>query len=391
MTKCNNLSLYKKLERIIREIYGNESSINLHEPQFSEEEQEALKNVILSTYVSSAGKEIGLFESRLKNYINSSGVVSVVNGTAALHASLSHANVSTNDYVITQPLTFVATCNAIKYVGAEPIFIDIDESTLGLSPESLNDFLERNADLNSENECIFKKNKKKIKAILPMHTFGHPCKIDEIVKISKAWNLTVIEDCAESLGSFYKDSHTGTFGDYGTLSFNGNKVITTGGGGAILVNENKYFNDLKHLVTTAKVKHPYKFIHDRVGFNYRLPNLNAALGLEQLKKLSKYLKQKRIIADFYRQAFKDIDEFKFFWEPADSKSNFWLNTFMVNTYDERESLIKHFIDQGIMLRPSWELMPNLPMYKDCVIHDGISNARRSSEQIVNLPSSPINI
>ncbi|GBF48800.1 UDP-bacillosamine synthetase [Leptospira ryugenii] len=373
----------KKIESLIRDYYQSNGDIPLHAPIFQGNEKAYTTQAIDSTFVSSVGVFVNEFENKIATYTNSQSAVATVNGTAALHASLVLSGVKSGDYVISQALTFVATCNAITYLEAEPIFIDVDIETLGLSPIALVNWLNENAEIRDSN-CIYKKNGRKIAACVPMHTFGHPCKIDEIQKICYDWKIELVEDAAESLGSFYKGQHTGTFARFGTLSFNGNKIITTGGGGMILskLEDGKL---AKHITTTAKVPHKYDFFHDQIGYNYRMPNLNAALGLAQLEQLESFLIQKRHLATIYETFFKGT-EFTFIKEPTHAKSNYWLNAILCENEEKKKHLLITLNQSGIFCRPAWKLMSSLPMFQNC-ISDGLRNSKWIEERLVNLPSS----
>jgi aminotransferase in exopolysaccharide biosynthesis len=307
-----------------------------------------------------------------------------MNGTAALHIALQLAGVTTNDLVITQPLTFVATCNAIAYLGAAPLFIDVDRTTLGLSPTSLSDWLNENARLDEQGLCRAISGNQIIRACVPMHSFGHPCDLDTLVAVCGQWNIALVEDAAESLGSLYKGRHTGTFGMLGILSFNGNKIITTGGGGMILSNSALGVR-AKHFTTTAKTPHPYRYMHDEVGYNYRLPNLNAALGCAQMAQLEDFITAKRALAEQYASHLNGSD-LHFVREPAHCRSNYWLNTVICETPTMRDALLSATHAQGIGTRPVWDLMTTLPMYAACKKGD-LRNAEWLAERLVNLPSS----
>lgn len=312
--------MISNIVKFIRDIYKTNEFIALHEPSFSGNELAYVTEAIKSTYVSSVGKFVDEFEEGIERYTASPGAVSTVNGTAALHASMYVAGVKAGEAVITQALTFVATCNAIHHMGAQPVFVDVSNSTMGLCPKALEVFLEKNAVLEVDG-AYMKSSRKRIRAVIPMHTYGHPVELDEIAAVCKKWKLVLIEDAAESLGSFYKGRHTGTFGDFGALSFNGNKIITTGGGGMVLCASEGSKKLVKHVTTTAKVAHPYEFFHDVAGFNYRMPNLNAALGVGQLEVLNSYLVKKRNLAMHYKAFFEGSD-YSFFDEPIDTQSNF---------------------------------------------------------------------
>jgi len=350
----------------IRNIYGTSNFIALHEPFFDEREIEMTTECIKSTFVSSVGKFVDEFEQKVAEFCGVKYAVACVNGTSALHLALKLIGIGDKDKVITQPLTFIATANAISYCNAKPVFIDVDKDTLGLSPEKLEAYLKKNND---------------IKAVVPMHTFGHPCRIAEIKEICDKFGVKLIEDCAESLGSFYKGIHTGNFGEIGVLSFNGNKIITTGGGGMLLLNDEALAKKAKHLTTQAKIPHRWKFEHDEIGYNYRMPNLNAAMGIAQLEKLPQLLDKKRNLAKKYAEFFGE----KFINEPNDSKSNFWLNSILLKDSKERDEFLTYTNDEGVMTRPAWTLMNKLKMFKNCECGD-ISNALWIEDRLVNIPS-----
>ena len=376
-----------KTINFIREIYNTNDFIALHEPKFLGNEKKYLSECIDSTFVSSVGKFVDEFEKKIAKYTGVSHAVATSNGTSALHISLILAGASEDTEVITQPLTFVATCNAISYCNAKPIFIDVDRDTMGLSPSALKSFLERNTKIKN-NKCINNKTNKIIKACVPMHSYGHPCKIDEIKKICEDYNIFLIEDAAESLGSFYKDKHSGTYGNLAALSFNGNKIITAGGGGCIITNDENLAKKAKHLSTTAKVYHKWNFNHDMIGYNYRMPNLNAALLIAQLEKLDEFIKNKRNLANKYETFFKDTD-YSFFKEPKYSKSNYWLNCIVLKDLEQRDQFLEETNLKGIMTRPIWTLMNKLPMFKDAQYED-LKNSNWLDERVVNIPSSVIN-
>ena len=311
--------------------------------------------------------------------------IAVVNGTSALHTALKLLGVQEGDGIITQSLTFVATCNAIAYCRAKPIFVDIDRETLGLSPNSLESFLKEHCELREDGCCWYKKTNTIIRACLPVHSFGFPTKIDKIRILTKRYNIALIEDAAESLGSFYKGKHTGTLGDIGILSFNGNKIVTTGGGGMILTNNREIASRGKHITTTAKLEHRWEFNHDEIGFNYRLPNLNAAVGLAQMEHLDEFVDNKRNIARRYREWGYE-NGLKFFVEPKGTKSNYWLNVALTKNRKERDEMLEYTNANGIMTRPVWTPMHKLPIFKPCT-KDDLSNTESLSERIVNVPSS----
>ena len=377
--------MFNYLAEFIQDKYRTNSFIPLHEPRFIGKEKEFVSQTIDSTFVSSVGQYVNQFEEDLAKYTGSKKAIGIVNGTSALHLSMLIAGVKPGDYVITQALTFVATCNAIHYCQAEPILIDVDKKTLGLSPIALEAWLEENAFVDTDQVCKLKNSKRAIKACIPMHTFGHPVEIDTLAKICNVWKLSMIEDAAESLGSLFKDTHTGTFGLMGTLSFNGNKIITTGGGGAILCNEELYLKG-KHLSTTAKKPNDIHFVHDEVGFNYRLPNINAALGCAQLESINLFVTQKRQLAEEYAQLLKSSN-LEFFKEPKNCRSNYWLNTIICHDESQRNELLNYMNSREIMTRPVWTPMNKLPMFKNS-ISDSLQNTLWLEERIVNIPSSP---
>jgi aminotransferase in exopolysaccharide biosynthesis len=377
--------MFDYLAKFIQDKYRTNSFIPLHEPRFIGKEKEFVSQTIDSTFVSSVGQYVNQFEEDIAKYTGSKRAIAIVNGTSALHLSMLMAGVKPGDYVITQALTFVATCNAIHYCQAEPILIDVDKKTLGLSPIALEAWLEENAFVDIDQVCKLKNSKRAIKACIPMHTFGHPVEIDTLAKICNVWKLAMIEDAAESLGSLFKDTHTGTFGLMGTLSFNGNKIITTGGGGAILCNEELYLKG-KHLSTTAKKPNDIHFVHDEVGFNYRLPNINAALGCAQLESINLFVTQKRQLAEEYAQLLKNSN-LEFFKEPKNCRSNYWLNTIICHDESQRNELLNYMNSREIMTRPVWTPMNKLPMFKNS-ISDSLQNTLWLEERIVNIPSSP---
>jgi len=376
--------MFDDVINFVRTLYGKEGDIPLHSPLFIGNEKKYLEECIDSTFVSSAGKFVEQLELKIANYTGANYAIATSSGTSALHISLLMSGVSQEDEVITQPLTFIATCNAISYCGAKPIFIDVDKDTLGLSPEALQSFLEKNT-LVKDYQCINKNTGKIIKACIPMHTFGHSCRISEILEICSKYNITLIEDAAESLGSFYKGRHTGTFGSLGALSFNGNKIITAGGGGCIITNDIKLAKRAKHLTTTAKVSHKWEYNHDMVGYNYRMPNLNAALLLAQLENLEVFLKNKRETALAYEDFFSDKD-FHFIKEPENSKSNYWLNTIILKDQKYRDLFLEETNSNGIGTRPIWTLMHKLSIFENCQ-RGNLKNSEWLEERVVNIPSS----
>lgn len=376
-----------QLINLVREIYSAGEFIPLHAPTFAGNEHAYLAETITSTFVSSVGKFVDEFEQKIQTYTNSTSAVATVNGTAALHTALHLANVKAGDLVITQALTFVATCNALHHMGAKPVFIDIEPKAFGLCPKATETWLADEAVLDADGQCRHKTSGSAIKAIMPMHTFGHPVQLDELLALCQKWNLILIEDAAESLGSFYKGRHTGTLGRFGALSFNGNKVITTGGGGMLLCNSEHDGKHVKHVTTTAKQPHPYEFYHDEPGFNYRMPNLNAALGCAQMEQLQAKLASKREIAERYEAFFAD-SEFQFVKEPEYAHSNYWLNAVLCPDLESRNALLEQTNAEGIMTRPVWQLMHRLPMFKDALRGD-LKHSEWAEARLVNLPSSPV--
>lgn len=376
--------MFDKIVDFIKHIYNTQIFIPLHEPRFIGNEKKYLNDCIDSTFVSSVGAYVDRLEKEFALHVGSRFAIATVNGTAALHVSLVLMGVEKEDEVITQPLTFIATCNAISYCGARPIFVDVDLDTLGLSPNALRKFLDENATIVG-NQCINKTTGKVIKACVPMHTFGHPCKIDEIKSICQQWHIALIEDAAESLGSYYKGQHTGTFGTVGAFSFNGNKIITSGGGGIIVTDDEALAKRAKYITTTAKIPHKWEFVHDEIGYNYRLPNLNAALLVAQLEQVNSFLENKRDLAKRYEDFFEDL-KMKFIKEPQNARSNYWLNAIIFENYEQRDLFLDYTNSNGVMTRPIWRLMNKLEMFKNCQCGD-LSNALYLEERVVNIPSS----
>lgn len=375
--------MFDALLGFIRAHYRSEGTIALHEPLFAGQERAYVNQAIESTFVSSVGVFVDRFERDIATYTASPRAVAMVNGTAALHVALRLAGVGQGDLVITQPLTFVATCNAIAYCGAEPVFVDVDRHTLGLSPAALADWLDEHAVLDHDGVCRSKDGHRPIRACLPMHTFGHPADLDGLLAVCQRWHLLLVEDAAESLGSLYKGRHTGTVGTLGTLSFNGNKIITTGGGGMVLAGA-ELGQRAKHLSTTAKTAHPYEYVHDELGYNYRLPNLNAALGCAQLEMLEPMIAAKRELALRYAQVLQG--SLQFVHEPEGCRSNYWLNAVVCEDRAQRDALLSESHLQGVMTRPIWTLMSELPMYAACR-RGPLTQAEYLEDRVVNLPSS----
>lgn len=362
--------------------------VALHEPSFQGNETAYLKDCIDSTFVSYVGKYVDRFEGMLADFTGVKKAVAVVNGTAALHIALKLAGVEAGDEVLTPALTFVATANAVSYCGAIPHFVDSEAGTLGIDCAKLKAYLEEIARIESD-ACFNKLTGRRIKAVIPMHTFGHPVDLDPLVDVCSKYNITMIEDAAESLGSYYKGKHTGNWGKISILSFNGNKTITTGGGGAIITNDEELGKMAKHLTSTAKVPHPWAFNHDLVGYNYRLPNVNAAIGCAQMEQLPGFLEKKRHLAERYATAFAGVSGVSFFSEPPFGKSNYWLNVLLLDedVSDRLEDLLQKTNASGIMTRPVWTLMNRLPMYKGCPSMN-LACTENLAKRIINIPSSP---
>lgn len=377
----------KDIINFIQKTFNTKEFIPLHEPRFTGNEKKYLNDCIDSTFVSSVGKYVDMFEEQFAKKVGSKYAIATVNGTSALHISLILADVKKDDEVITQPLTFIATCNAIDYIGAKPIFVDVDLDTMGLSAKSLNHFLKTNCEL-VNNQCVNKTTSKIIKACVPMHTFGHPCRIDEIKEICDKWNISLVEDAAESLGSYYKEKHTGTFGKLGAFSFNGNKIITSGGGGVIVTDDENLAKRAKHLTTTAKVPHMYEYVHDEIGYNYRMPNLNAALLVAQLEQLDNFISSKRKLAKKYDEFFLSNEDITFVKEPKNSKSNYWLQAVILNDIKNRDEFLEYTNKNGVMTRPIWKLMNELEMFKDAQCTK-LDNAKYLEERVINISSSVI--
>lgn len=363
--------------------------VALHEPSFNGNEWLYLKECLDSTFVSSVGKFVDRFEADLTHYTGAKHAVAVVNGTAALHIALKLAGVQAGDEVLVPTLTFVATANAITYCNAMPHFVDSEEITLGVDAAKLREYLLTHTE-QREGRCVNRSTSKVIRALVPMHTFGHPVDINGLLAIAHDFNIILVEDAAESLGSFYQGKHTGTFGLMGTLSFNGNKTITTGGGGALLTNDSTLARHAKHLTTTAKLPHAWEFQHDQIGYNYRLPNLNAALGCAQLEQLTDKLAAKRVLFERYQSAFAQVTGVKLMSELAQCQSNYWLQTLLLNpsNSDQRDAILKVTNDAGLMTRPVWTLMHELAPFKDCPRMD-LTEAQSLSRRLINIPSSPV--
>ncbi|MCD4657625.1 MAG: LegC family aminotransferase, partial [Planctomycetes bacterium] len=352
--------MFDNIIKFVRSLYG-EGFIPLHEPRFIGNERKYLLDCIDSTFVSSVGEYVSRFEQKIAEFTGTKFAVATMNGSAALHIALLLSGVKPDNEVLTQPLTFVATCNAISYCDAKPLFIDVDVDTLGLSPEKLAEFLETETLIKDDGFCFNKKTGRKISACVPMHTFGHPARIDEIAEICEKHNIRLIEDASESLGSTYKGKHTGTFGQAGVLSLNGNKTITSGGDGAILTDDEDFAKRAKHITTTAKIPHAWDYVHDEIAYNYRLPNINSALACAQLEMLDDFINNKRATALKYKEFFAGTD-FEFIDEPVNSRSNFWLCTIKLQNSDIRNAFLEETNRNGVMTRPVWRLMNKLEMY-----------------------------
>ena len=376
---------YSKIIDFIHQVYGTEDFVPLSVPKFIGNEKKYLEECIDSTFVSSVGKFVNRFEEDMARYTGSKKAVVCVSGTNALHMSLMLVGVERDDEVLTQALTFIATCNALSYIGAYPVFIDVDRSTMGLSPDAMKEWLIKNAEIRN-GECWNKNSGRRVKACIPMHTFGHPVRLEELAMLCEEYHIELVEDAAESVGSTYKGKHTGTFGKVGAISFNGNKTITTGGGGMMLFNDEELAKHAKHITTQAKVPHRWEFRHDHIGYNYRMPNINAALGCAQLENLDKYIASKRQVAAEYEAFFKNIPDIEFFVDSEDTFSNYWLNAVTLKDREAQLDFLQQTNDNGVMTRPVWELMNRLPMFENCE-NDGLENTIWFADRVVNLPSS----
>lgn len=376
---------YRKTIEFIKSLYGDKEFTPLAVPVFVGNEKAYLSECIDTTFVSSVGKFVDRFEDEMAAYTGAKKAVVCVSGTNALHLSLVLVGVERDDEVLTQALTFIATCNALSYIGAHPVFIDVDISTMGLSPDAMKEWLARNAEIRN-GECWNKSTGRRIKACVPMHTFGHPVRIDEIASLCDEWHIELVEDAAESIGSTYKGTQTGTFGKIGAISFNGNKTITTGGGGMMLFQDEELGNFAKHLTTQAKVPHRWEFRHDHIGYNYRMPNINAALGCAQLENLDKYIASKRKVASEYIDYFKNVKDLEFFVEPENTCSNYWLSAIITKDKASQLEFLQQTNDNGVMTRPIWELINRLPMFEHCQT-DGLKNTQWFADRVVNIPSS----
>lgn len=377
--------MYQNVIGFIKELYGNQEFTPLAVPKFIGNEKKYLNECIDTTFVSSVGQFVDRFEKDMAAYTGAKRAVVCVSGTNALHMAMMLVGVERDDEVLTQALTFIATCNAIAYIGAHPVFLDVDRSTMGLSPDAVKEWLVKNGEIKN-GQCYDKQTGRRVKACVPMHTFGHPVRIEELAAICAEWHIELVEDAAESIGSKYKGIHTGLFGKVGALSFNGNKTITTGGGGMLLFMDEELGALAKHLTTQAKVPHRWEFKHDHIGYNYRMPNINAALGCAQLEHLDEYIADKRATAAAYAEYFKNVDGLDFFVEPENSFSNYWLNVVILPDHDKQLEFLQETNDNGVMTRPIWELMNRLPMFEHC-LHDSLENTIWFADRVVNIPSS----
>lgn len=390
----------EEITKFIRSVYQEpQAFIPLHDPRFIGNEKKYLNECIDSNFVSSVGKFVGQMEQLCAEYTGAKYAVAAMNGTAALHIALQLAGVQREDEVLTQALTFIATANAISYTGAHPVFLDVDRETLGLSPTAVETWLEQNAELRPISQsqslpfskspilkvaCYNKHTNRRIAACVPMHTFGHPVKLDELKTVLDKYNIPLIEDAAESIGSSFKSRQTGTFGKMGILSFNGNKLITTGGGGMILTDDEELAKLAKHITTTAKIPHAWEFRHDMIGYNYRMTNIQAALGCAQMEQLDYFIGLKRQLAEQYKAFFAHTG-FEFVTEPENCTSNYWLNAVITKDRQQRDELLEYTNANGVMTRPVWELMNRLPMFSHCQT-DSLKNAQWLADRIVNIPS-----
>ena len=376
---------FSKTIDFIKSVYGNQEFTPLAVPVFAGNEKKYLNECIDTTFVSSVGKFVDRFEEEIAKYTGAKKAVVCVSGTNALHMSLMLVGVERDDEVLTQALTFIATCNALSCIGAHPVFIDVDRSTMGLSPDSMKEWLVKNAEIRN-GECFNKNTGRRVKACVPMHTFGHPVRIEEIADLCAEYHIELVEDAAESIGSTYKGKHTGTFGKVGAISFNGNKTITTGGGGMMLFQDEELGKYAKHITTQAKIPHRWEFRHDHIGYNYRMPNINAALGCAQLENLDKYIASKRKVAAEYEEYFKNVPDIEFFVDSPDTYSNYWLNAVILKDNEAQLEFLEQTNDNGVMTRPIWELMNRLPMFEKCE-NDGLKNTIWFADRVVNIPSS----
>jgi perosamine synthetase len=377
--------MFDDFVRFVRGIYKTEESIFLHEPRFLGNEKKYILETIDSTVVSSVGEFVNHFERKIAEFTGSKHAIATVNGTSALHIILKLLGVEQDTEVITQSLTFVATCNAIRYCGATPVFVDVERSTLGLSPDSLEIFLVGHCELRNDGCCWNKTSNKRVSACLPMHTFGFPVQLDKLKQVCDRYNIKLVEDAAESLGSYYRDQHTGNVGEMSAFSFNGNKIITTGGGGMVVTNDDELARRAKHMTTTSKLQHRWDFEHDEIGYNYRLPNLNASLGLAQLESLPNFIKSKRWLAIQY-QEWGRKNGLPFIEEPEHTRSNYWLNVAVTKDRQQRDAMLKVTNNCNVMTRPAWVPMHKLKINQDCQKGE-LTHTEWLFERLVSVPSS----
>lgn len=385
MTK--NTDFVDSFVTTVRSVVGFDSEVSLHEPDITDVEKQLINECLDSTFVSSVGKFVTLFESKISEFTGAKYAVAVNSGTSALQIALQIAGVERGSEVLVPALSFVATANAVHHAGAHPHFVDIDPLTLGMSVDATRNILES---MESRDGKLFNPDSgRRLSAIIPMHTLGHPVEISNLLDLADDFNLAVVEDAAESLGSFVGAQHTGTFGKLGILSFNGNKIITTGGGGMILTDDPELATKAKHVTTTAKINHPWRFFHDEIGWNYRLPNLNAALGVAQLSRLPQFLLQKRKLSTSYAEAFHRLPGADFIQEPEGTRSNYWLCSVMLDEMhaSDRDKILQTLNEQGIHARPLWDLLSTLPMYRRSP-SGSLENAKSVQERVISLPSSP---
>ncbi|WP_018394638.1 LegC family aminotransferase [Bacillus sp. 37MA] len=371
----------------IKEIYGNKDFVPLHEPTFNKKEIEYVTDCIQTGWVSSVGKYVDQFEQQLAEYTGVKRAVAVVNGTAALHIALKIAGVQANDEVFIPALTFVATANAVSYLNAIPHFVDVSEETLGLDPIKLEEHIEEIGEMKN-GHLINTQTGRIIRAVVPMHSFGHPVDLDPLIEVCNRYNLVLVEDAAESLGSYYKGRHTGGFGLVGALSFNGNKIMTTGGGGAILTNDEKLADYAKHITTTAKIPHRWEYRHDGIGYNYRMPNINAAIGCAQLEKMNEFLVSKRNLTKQYQKLFEKVEGVQLFTEPSFGTSNYWLQTILIDEKLDRNVALDVLNKEGTMARPIWTPLNELAPYSTCPKAD-LSVTNQLNKRVINIPSTPL--
>lgn len=379
---------WMQFSKRVKELYGKDF-VPLHEPTFNELEVKYVTDCVKTGWVSSVGAYVTRFEEDLAKFVGVKRAVAVVNGTAALHIALKVAGVEADDEVLMPSLTFIATANAVSYCNAIPHFVDVHEETLGVDPFKLDDYLQQISEVR-DGGLFNKQTNRRIKALVPMHTFGHAVHLDELIALADKYHLVLVEDAAESLGTYYKGKHTGSFGMVNAMSFNGNKIITTGGGGAILTDDEELADYAKHLTTTAKVPHKWEYVHDEIAYNYRMPNINAALGCAQLEKMNEFLERKRQITARYEQLIIDLEGVRLFKQPKSSDSNYWLQTLILDEIVDRNEVLAFLNENGVMSRPIWQPMHELEMFKGCPsMKLAVTDMLKKS--IVNIPSTPIEV